>query len=122
VASSLGDRDAAQQELESLRREVKRETRTAYITMNAELSRIRASRVALKSAQDATASTQLTFDRGYRTATDVLYSIKEEYRARRDLYQAQYRFITSMLVLHRWSGRLADSDIRRANDWLVEPL
>lgn len=122
VASSQGDRDAAQQELESLRREVKRETRTAYITMNAELSRIRASRVALKSAQDATASAQVTFKRGYRTATDVLYSIKEEFRARRDLYQAQYRFITSMLVLHRWSGRLADNDIRRANDWLVEPL
>lgn len=121
VVSTEGERDAAQQELESLRREVKRETRTAFITMSAELSRIKAARVALKSAQDATESAQTTFNKGYRTTTDVLFSIREEFRAERDLAQAQYRFITSMLVLHRWSGRLTDSDIRKANDWLVEP-
>ncbi|MOA64750.1 outer membrane channel protein [compost metagenome] len=52
-------------------------------------------------------------------AVDVLDRVKEEFRARRDLFQAQYNFITSLLVLHRWSGRLDDVDIRRANDWLV---
>jgi outer membrane protein len=51
----------------------------------------------------------------------VLDSIKDEFRARRDFYQSQYKFVTSLLVLHRWSGRLGDGDIRQANEWLVAP-
>lgn len=121
VASSMGDRDAAEQELEALRREVKRETATAFLTMNAELQRIKATRVALESTAKATESSKEVFKRGITTSTDVLYNIREEFRARRDLQQAQYRFITSLLTLHRWRGQLTDSDIRRANDWLVEP-
>ncbi|WP_369987722.1 TolC family protein [Pseudomonas xanthosomatis] len=121
VASSMGDRDAAEQELEALRRQVKRETATAFLTMNAELQRIKATRVAVESTTAATRSAQEVYKRGINTSTDVLYSIREEFRARRDLQQAQYRFITSLLTLHRWRGQLTDSDIRRANDWLVEP-
>ncbi|MBF8728912.1 TolC family outer membrane protein [Pseudomonas guariconensis] len=121
IASSGAERDAAQQELETLRREVRRETRSAYLTMGAELSRIKASRIALVSAQVATRSSQKTFDSGYGTAIDVLYSVREEFRAKRDLNRAQYRFITGLLTLHRWSGQLTDSDVRRANDWLVIP-
>jgi outer membrane protein len=121
VASSMGDRDAAEQELEALRRQVKRETATAYLTMNAELQRIKASRVAVASTAAATQSSKEVFKRGITTSTDVLYNIREEFRARRDLQQAQYRFITSLLTLHRWRGQLTDNDIRRANDWLVEP-
>lgn len=52
-------------------------------------------------------------------AVDVLDTVKEEYRARRDLLKAQYDFITSVLVLHRWSGTLVDEDIHKANEWLV---
>lgn len=122
VVSSEGDKDAAQQEMEALRREIIKETRTAYIGMSAELGRIKATRRALESATKSRISTEKAFGYGVKNAVDVLYSIKEEFRARRDLYQAQYRFITSMLVLHRWSGRLAQADIRKANEWLVEPL
>ncbi len=121
VASGEGDRDAAEQELEALRREVRRETGTAYLTMNAELERIKASRNAVQSAALATESSRKGVTYGVSTSTDVLYNIREEYRARRDHLQAQYRFITSLLTLHRWRGQLTDSDIRRANDWLVEP-
>ena len=122
VVSSEGDKDAAQQEMEALRREIIKETRTAYIGMSAELGRIKATRRALESATKSRLSTEKAFGYGVKNAVDVLYSIKEEFRARRDLYQAQYRFITSMLVLHRWSGRLAQADIRKASEWLVEPL
>jgi len=122
VVASEGDKDAAQQDLEALRRQVVKETRSAYISITAGLSRIKATRRALESAEASHIETQKSFDRGVKTATDVLDSIKDEFSARRDRDQSQYKFVTSLLVLHRWGGRLSDNDIRQANDWLVEPL
>ena len=122
VSSSEGAKEVAQQELEALRRQVIKETRTAYLGMTAELSRIKATRRALESAEKSRIATEKAFGYGLKNAVDVLDSIKEEFRARRDFYQSQYQFVTSLLVLHRWSGRLGDGDIRRANEWLVAPL
>lgn len=122
VVASEGDRDAAQQELEALRRQVVKETRSAYIGITAGLSRIKATRRALYSAKASRKATEISFRYHQKDASDVLESIKNEFRARRDLYQSQYKFVTNLLVLHRWSGRLADADIRKANDWLVAPL
>ncbi len=122
VAAFEGDKEAAQQDLEALRRQVVKETRTAYIGMAAGLSRIKATRRALESAEKSRQATEKAYQYSVKNATDVLDSIRNEFRARRDLYQSQYKFVTSMLVLHRWSGRLGEADIRRANDWLVVPL
>lgn len=121
VEGLQGDKNASEHELEALRRQVIRETRTAYLNMAAGISRIKATRKALESAEKSRHATEKALTLGVKNAVDVLDSIKEEFRARRDLYQSQYKFITSMLVLHRWSGRLSDTDIRRANDWLVKP-
>jgi outer membrane protein len=121
VSSSESDKEAAQQELEALRRQVIKETRTAYLGMTAELSRIKATHRALESAEKSRLATEKAFSYGVKNAVDVLDSIKEEFRARRDFYQSQYRFVTSLLVLHRWSGRLGEGDIRKANEWLATP-
>ncbi|MFL6967658.1 TolC family protein [Pseudomonas alvandae] len=121
VSTSESDKEAAQQELEALRRQVIKETRTAYLGMTAELSRIKATHRALESAEKSRLATEKAFSYGVKNAVDVLDSIKEEFRARRDFYQSQYRFVTSLLVLHRWSGRLGEGDIRKANDWLATP-
>ncbi|MGN8275630.1 TolC family protein [Pseudomonas sp. SMN5] len=121
VSASQSDKDAAQQELEALRRQVIKETRTAYLGMSAELSRIKATRRALESAEKSRLATEKAFGYGLKNAVDVLDSIKDEFRARRDFYQSQYSFVTSLLMLHRWSGRLGEGDIQRTNEWLVAP-
>lgn len=121
VVASEGDKDAAQQDLEALRRQVRKETRSAYIGITAGLSRIKATRVALSSAEASREATEISFKYHQKNASDVLDSIQNEFRARRDFYQSQYKFITNLLVLHRWSGRLTDADLRKANDWLVVP-
>lgn len=121
VSSLYGDKEVAEQELEALRRQVERETRVAYLSLNSGISRIKATRQALDSASKSRVATEKAFGFGVKNAVDVLDSIQEEFRARRDLSQAYYKYITSLLVLHRWSGRLSDADIRAANDWLAEP-
>ncbi|QXH50295.1 hypothetical protein KSS94_20430 [Pseudomonas fakonensis] len=82
---------AAEDELAlgALRRQVKRQTASAFLTMNAEPQRIKATRVAVEPTTAATRSAQEVYKRGINTSTDVLYSIREEFRARRDLQQAQ---------------------------------
>lgn len=121
VEASRTDKEAAQQELEALRRQIVKETRSAYMGISAGLSRIKATQRAVTAASKSRQATERSFEYHQKNAADVQDSIEDEFRARRAAFESQYRFITNLLVLHRWSGRLTDDDIRKANDWLVAP-
>lgn len=119
VASSDELLTAAEQDMEASRREVVRQTRTAYLTTESSQQRINASRTALVSARKSREASEHAFERGLKTAVDVLDSVRIEYRARRDLLKAQYDFILNLLALQRWSGSNLDVDIRRTTAWLA---
>lgn len=119
VASMHEQLMASEQDFESARRQVVRQTREAYHSAEAGLSRIGAARTAQASAEKSRQAAERAFELGAMNAVDVLNTVKDEYRARRDLLKAQYDFIMSVLVLRRWSGTLVDEDIRKANEWLV---
>ncbi|TWI49280.1 outer membrane protein [Pseudomonas duriflava] len=121
VEGLYGSRDAAEQEFESVRRQVIKETRTAYMKSASDLSKIASSRSALDSAVKARIANERSLALGVATAVDVLNAVKQEYSARRDYLQAQYDFITNQLVLLRWRGNMADADILKINDWLTVP-
>ncbi|MOA25223.1 Outer membrane protein TolC precursor [compost metagenome] len=121
VASSHADLMSTEQELEAMRRQVLRETRTAFYGAEAGLSRISASRKALQSAEKSRVAAEQAFAYGVMNAVDVLDTVKEEYASRRDLLQSQYDFILNLMVLRRWSGTLVEEDVRKANAWLVAP-
>ncbi|TKD44258.1 channel protein TolC [Azotobacter chroococcum] len=119
VRALHGDMTAAEQELESTRREVVKEITSAYLTANSSVERIRASRNALESAEKSTVAAERGFQFGVVNAVDVLTSVKTEYEARRDLLKAQYDFITNLLVLNRWAGKLSEQTIESVNVWLA---
>lgn len=119
VRALHGDMTAAEQELESVRRQVIKETTSAYLTANSSVERIRASRNALESAEKSTVAAERGFQFGVVNAVDVLTSVKTEYEARRDLLKAQYDFITNLLVLNRWAGKLSEQTIESVNIWLA---
>lgn len=121
VASSHADLMSTEQELEAMRRQVLRETRTAFYGAEAGLSRISASRKALQSAEKSRVAAERALTFGVINAVDVLDTVKEEYATRRNLLQSQYDFIMSLMVLRRWSGTLVEEDVRKANEWLVAP-
>lgn len=118
VAATHEQQMAAQHDYESARRQVVRETRTAYYDTQASLSRIAAGRTAQASAEKARLAAERAFELGVMNAVDILNAIQDEYRARRDLQQAQYNFVLSSILLRRWSGTLVDDDIRKASEWL----
>jgi len=109
---------ATEQQMEAVRRQVVKETTNAYLTAQSSVERIRASRNALESAEKSSIAAEKGFRYGVVNAVDVLISVQNEYKARRDLLKAQYDFITNLLVLNRWAGRLSEQSVENVNVWL----
>ena len=51
-------------------------------------------------------------------AVDVLTSVQNEFKARRDLLKTQYDFITNLFILNRWAGKLTAESVESVNVWL----
>ncbi len=113
------ERFAAEQDLESLRRQVVKETTTAWLTAQAGVHKIRAAAGALASAKQSSIASQKGFRYGVVNAVDVLSSVQAEFEARRDLLKAQYDFVNNLLVLNRWAGLLSEQTIDSVNGWLA---
>jgi len=119
VRGLYSERLATEQDLEAVRRQVVKETTGAYLTAQSSVERIRASRNALESAEKSSVAAERGFKFGVVNAVDVLTSVQNEYAARRDLLKAQYDFITNLLVLNRWAGRLSEQSVENVNVWLA---
>ncbi|WP_442962741.1 TolC family outer membrane protein [Pseudomonas sp. Leaf129] len=118
VRGLYDDQLAAEQELEGVRRQVVKETTTAYLTAQASVEKIRANKNALSSAQQSSVAAQKAFAYGVVNAVDVLTSVQNEFKARRDLLKSQYDFITNLFMLNRWSGQLNQESVDSVNVWL----
>lgn len=119
VRALHSDRTSAEQELEAMRRQLLKETTSAYLTTQSSVDRIRATRNALESARKSTEAAEKGLRFGVVNAVDVLTNVQNEYKARRDLLKAQYDFITNLLVLNRWAGKLSGQTIESVNVWLA---
>lgn len=120
VRALHNDRISTEQQLEATRRQVVKETTGAYLTAQSSIEKIRATRNALESAEKSSFATERGFQFGVVNAVDVLTSVQNEYKARRDLLKAQYDFITNLLVLNRWAGQLSEQSIESVNVWLAK--
>ncbi|MFJ4110543.1 TolC family outer membrane protein [Pseudomonas sp. NPDC089758] len=109
---------AAEEQMEGVRRQVVKETTTAYLTAQSSVEKIRANRNALSSAQKSSVAAQKAFTYGVVNAVDVLTAVQNEFKARRDLLRSQYDFITNLFLLNRWAGELNQESVDNVNVWL----
>ena len=112
------DQMTAEQELEAIRRRVVKEITSAYLTANSSVEKISASRNALSSAQLSRVAAEKALNYGMVNAVDVLASVRNEFRARRDLLKTQYEFVTNVLTLNRWAGKSPAESVESVNAWL----
>ena len=112
------DQIAAEQQLESIQRRVVKEITSAYLTANSSAEKISASRHALASAQLSRVAAEKGLSYGMVNAVDVLTSVRNEFRARRDLLKTQYEFVTSVFTLNRWAGKPPVESVESVNAWL----
>ncbi|QFG28876.1 TolC family outer membrane protein [Pseudomonas umsongensis] len=118
VRGLYDDQQVAEEQLEGVRRQVVKETTNAYLTAQSSVEKIRASRNALSSASQSSIAAQKAFTYGVVNAVDVLNSVQNEFKARRDLLKAQYDFVINLFALNRWAGKLSEGSVASVNAWL----
>ena len=109
---------AAIETLERTRRQVQRETRSAYLSVDSGISRVRALQQSVRSSETAADEIEAGFQVGTRTSVDVLDAQRDLFRARRDLSEATYTYILNVLRLKRAAGILSEHDLRLVSEWL----
>lgn len=109
----------SEQQLEAARREVLRETRSAFLNVSSGLLRIHAAKRALESTAKARVAADRSFSFGMTNAVDVLDRAREEFSAQSELLSAQYSYLLAYTLLKRWTGVFDEEDINRLNSLLT---
>ena len=118
VREALANEDKARQDLENARRSAELSTRQAFLGVTNGLAQVKALEAALVSSQSSLDSTRLGQEVGVRTQVDVLNAQQQLFQTRRDLAQARYNYILSLLRLKASVGKLSEDDLTRVNAWL----
>lgn len=112
------NRDRANAELESTRRNVDLQTRQAYSGVVNGMSQVMALEQALKSSEKLLQASKLGQEVGVRTNLDVLNAQQQLYSTRKDLSQAKYNYLISRLKLKAATGSLAEDELVVVNQSL----
>ena len=118
VREALANEDKARQDLENAVRSAELAARQGYLGVTSGIAQVRALEAALVSNQSSLDSTRLGQEVGVRTQVDVLNAQQQLFSARRDLAQARYNYILSLLRLTAATGKLTEADLQRVNAWL----
>ncbi|MEQ1916196.1 MAG: TolC family outer membrane protein [Gallionella sp.] len=112
------NRERAQQDLESARRNVTLQTSQAYFGVVNGMAQVQALQQALVSSTSVLEATKTGQEVGVRTNLDVLNAQQQLYATRRDLYQAEYNYLGNMLRLKAAVGNLDEADLAKVNQAL----
>lgn len=115
VRQSIYQRDAAQDSLESTRRQVVRDTLNYYRSVVAGISKVEATKAAVESAESARDATQAGFEVGTRTIVDVLIAQQNLTSALSDYSQARHQFVLDKLLLKQTAGTVDVKDLEAVN-------
>lgn len=118
VREALANEDKARQDLENARRSAELAARQGYLGVTSSIAQVRALESAVVSNQSSVDSTMLGQQVGVRTQVDVLNAQQLLFSAQRDLAQARYNYIASLLRLTAAAGELSETDLQRINGWL----
>lgn len=110
--------ELAKNENEAKIRALVKETSDSFLSSNASVRRIDASRKALASAVKSSEATDMGFKKGVVTMTDVLNAQQEEFKAKRELAQAKYAYIKHRARFMRSVGMITEQNIEEVNNWL----
>jgi outer membrane protein len=115
VRQAVAQRDEQADIFEQDRRNVVRNTRSAFNAIEAGISEVEAQKQAVISAQKALEATQAGFEVGTRTIVDVLISQQNLFQAQSNYSQARHAFVINQLTLKDAAGTLDVKDLEAAN-------
>lgn len=112
----------ASEVLEQTHRKVIKDVRNNFNNVAASISSIRAYEQSVVSSESALKATQAGFEVGTRTIVDVLNRTRDLYDSKRQLSQARYSYINSVLLLKQAAGTLSEDDVISVNSGLQEDV
>ncbi|WP_119006048.1 outer membrane channel protein TolC [Vibrio halioticoli] len=109
---------AVSEDLEASYRSVVKTVRASNNNIDATIGSIRAFEQSLVSAESALSAVETGYEVGSRTVVDVLDFTRRVLEAKRNLSDARYNYIISVLQLKEAVGTLSEQDILDINDGL----
>jgi len=97
-------------------------SRSAYLSLEADIAQVKARKQAVISTQTSLDATIAGYDAGTRTSIDVLLSQRLLFGSQRDYSVARYTYLVDGLKLKQVAGILTLQDIDDINKWLMEKL
>jgi outer membrane protein len=110
---------ATSEDLEASYRDVVSTVRASRNNINATIGSIRAYEQLQISAKSALEATEAGFDVGTQTIVEVLDATRRVFEANKNLADARYNYIISVLQLRQAVGALNEQDILDINDGLI---
>jgi outer membrane protein len=109
---------AAADQMETTHRKVILQAQESFNNVISGISKIKADRATVISAQSALDSTNAGYKAGTKTILDVLSSVQNLYQAKASLSADQYNYLISTLTLKQAAGSLNAQDVLAINRWL----
>jgi len=109
---------AAESSLEAQRRSTVRDTRSAFLALSTQTSKIDALAQAVTASESALEGKQKGFEAGLNSNIDVLDAQRDLFRAKRDYYQSRYDFLVNLFKLEQAGARLNEDSLVRVDQWL----
>lgn len=108
----------AEQGLETVRRDVRVNTRSLYLTVNTNIESASALEQTIISRRSALDATRAGYEVGTRNIVEVLDAERAYYVALRDFANARYDYVINTLSLKQAAGTLSPQDLIDLNNWL----
>ncbi len=119
VRDASARHELARERHEGARREVERDTRTAYLGTVAGYARIGSTNEEVRSLEKLVDAQQKSYALGVSTLIDVLIAQRRLFRSRSDQSRARYDFIRAHTSLRVLAGVLVPRDIEEIDGWMA---
>ena len=113
------DYQRSQDAYNEIKNTTEKNTRSGYLNVLSEVSRVKALEQAVVSNKSALKATEAGFEVGTRTIVDVLNVQRDLYRAKQQHSNSRYTYILNVLRLKQASGELDRTDLEKVNSWLA---
>ena len=119
VQESVARWNQMKEQYEQQRREIEKETRTAFLDVMASHARIDSTNQEVIARAKAVDAQYKAYDLGTTTIVDVLETRRLLLRGRVDQARARYDFVRALIALRMWAGSLRDPEIEAIGNWFV---
>ena len=118
VREALAQQLRAEEALEAIRRDLGVRIHKEFRGATEGVQRVRALEQAVRSAEQLVQSSKRSFEAGVRTRIDILNAEQQRGIAMRDLAQARYLYLVSLVRLKALAGEPMDANIATVSQWL----